>query len=114
MKYEQMTLADFMAIKPRNLKRLILSLSLTCHKTICPYCKMDNPDSEENHNRIRGENLRLEFWDSPRDICPRCGKRYDRDFLEVRMSKDYAECERLGLRGAVTKDEKGKWIEAKF
>ena len=114
MKFEQMTLADFAVMKPKNEKRLILSLSLTCHKTICPYCKMDNPDCGAYHRGCTGENLGLKFWDSPLDICPRCGKRYDREDPEVRMSRDYAECERLGLRGAVTKDENGKWIEAKF
>ena len=109
---EQMTLDDF-GIQTEKRKRLIQSLSLTWHRTICPYCKYDNPDSQENHQRFRGENMRLPYWDSPLDTCPNCGKKYDMDNLDVRMSKDYAECERLGLKGAVAKDEKGNWYEVR-
>ncbi len=109
---DQMTLDDF-GIQTQKIKPLIYSLSLTWHRTICPYCKMDNPDAEENHQRARGQNLRLPHWDTPLDICPNCGNRYDRDHKEVRMSKDYAECERLGLKGAVAKDEKGRWYEVR-
>lgn len=97
--------------KKEKIKPLIYSLSLTWHRTICPYCKMDNPDSEDNHS-WRGKNVRLPYWQSHLDICPNCGKRYDRDNLDVRMSKDYAECEALGLKGAVRKNDKGKWEEA--
>ena len=113
MSYEQLSLFDIgqeqKEVKKEKIKPLIWSLSLTWHRTICPYCKMDNPDSEVNHSKFNGWNLRLEFWDSPLDICPNCGKRYDRDNPEVRMSRDYAECEALGLKGAVRKNEKGKW-----
>lgn len=30
------------------------------------------------------------------------------------MTKDYAECEKLGLKGAVRKNEKGQWEEVKL
>lgn len=110
MEYEQLSLFP----KEEKIKPLIQSLSLTWHRTICPYCKMDNPDSAYNHERFRGQNARLRFWDSPLDICPNCGKRYDRDNLDVRMSRDYAECEALGLKGCVRKNEKGKWEEVKI
>lgn len=117
----QMSIFDFIEgqekpemTKKEAIKPLIDSRSLTWYRTICPYCKFDNPDSMENHERIRGENMRLKYWQSPLDICPNCGKRYDRDNPKVMMSKDYAECERLGLKGAVRKNEKGEWEEVKI
>lgn len=94
-------------------KPLIYSLSLTCHKTICPYCKFENPDSEMNHQRAYATNRRLQFWATPLSVCPSCGKEYDRDNKKVIMSKDYAECEALGLKGAVRKNDKGQWEEAR-
>lgn len=96
-----------------DIKPLIYSLSLTCHKTICPYCKYENPDSEMNHQRAYATNRRLQFWATPLDVCPSCGRKYDRDNKKVIMSKDYAECEALGLKGAVRKNEKGQWEEAR-
>ena len=75
-------------------KRLIYSRSLTCYKTVCPYCKVDNPDREK------------------RDTCYHCGDVFDDVNLDIRTSKDLAECEALGLKGAVKKDEKGRWVKA--
>ncbi|MBR3360032.1 MAG: hypothetical protein IKG39_01705 [Lachnospiraceae bacterium] len=116
---EQMSIFDFIGDQEKSektketIKPLIQSLSLTCHKTVCPYCKFENPDSMENHERFRGTNIRLQYWQSPLDFCPNCGKKYDRDHPKVIMSKDYAECEKLGLKGAVRKNEKGQWEEVK-
>ena len=76
-------------------KRLIYSKSLTCYKTVCPYCKADNPDQLKQN------------------ICFYCGKEFDPDNLEIKKSKDLEECEALGLKGAVRKNSKGKWEEAK-
>ena len=76
-------------------KRLIYSKSLVCYKTICPYCRMDNPDKESA------------------DTCYYCGEKFDADNLDIRKSKDYAECEALGLKGAVRKNAKGKWEEVR-
>lgn len=75
-------------------KKLIYSRSLSCYKFVCPYCKADNP------NKTR------------RNFCDYCGKEFDDVNLEVKTSKDLAECEALGLKGAVRKDEKGKWVQA--
>lgn len=75
-------------------KPLIYSKSLSCYKTICPYCKYDNPDRDGN-------------------VCPNCFKEFDAENVKVIKSKDFAECETLGLKGAVAKDNKGKWYEVK-
>ena len=84
-----------------KIKPLIYSMSLTCYKTICPYCHCDHPDDRPYSERHLV------------NICKFCGKRYDDENLDVRKSKDYQEVERLGLNGAVYKDEKGKWHEWK-
>ena len=113
---EQISIFDYMG-EPENRKKtkeeikpLIQSLSLTWHHTICPYCKFDNPDSMENHSKSRAQNIHLQYWQSPLDFCPNCGKKYDREHPKVIMSKDYAECEKLGLKGAVRKNEKGQCV----
>ena len=109
--YVQMSLFDMEP--PRKILRgkpLIQSLSLTCHKTVCPYCKMDNPDSESNRGWIHS----YPYKDEPLNICLQCGNEYDRDHPKIVMSRDYAECEKLGLKGAVYKDEKGVWHESKI
>lgn len=114
---EQMSIFDFIKDPEKDkktkeeVKKLIYSLSLTCHKTMCPYCKYENPDSQEKHTKNYALNLHLEYWQTPLDICPSCGRKYDRDHPKIVMSKDYAECERLGLKGAVRKNEKGQWEE---
>lgn len=115
----QMSIFDFIEgqekpemTKEEAIKPLIDSRSLTWHRTICPYCKFDNPDSPENHNKSHGQNIHLQYWLSPLDFCPNCGKKYDRDHPKIVMSKDYAECKKLGLKGAVRKNEKGQWEES--
>lgn len=116
----QMSIFDFMnnqenpEMTKEEIKPLIDYRSLTWYKTMCPYCKFENPDSMENHSRNRGQNIRLEYWQSPLDFCPNCGKKYDREHPVIKMSKDYAECEKLGLKGAVRKNEKGQWEEVKL
>ena len=117
----QMSIFDFIggAEKPKvtkteSIKPLIDYRSLTWYKTMCPYCKFENPDSMENHTEFRGRNIHLQYWQSPLDFCPNCGKKYDRDHPKIVMSKDYAECEKLGLKGAVRKNEKGEWEEVKL
>lgn len=88
------------------MKPLIYKMSLSCYKTICPYCKYENPDSD--FRKISG----LPYANERKDICPCCGKQYDMDNIKVTKSKDYEEVEALGLKGAVTKNEKGAWIQA--
>lgn len=117
----QMSIFDFIggAEKPKvtkaeSIKPLIDYRSLTWYKTMCPYCKFENPDSMENHTESRGRNIHLQYWQSPLDFCPNCSKKYDRDHPKIVMSKDYAECEKLGLKGAVRKNEKGEWEEVKL
>lgn len=92
----QMTLDSFIdGCSVTKIKPLIYSQSLTCYKTICPYCRCDNPEPDR----------------PPRNICRFCGKKFDDVNMEIRKSKDLMEVERLGLSGAVHKDEKGKWHE---
>ncbi len=49
------------------------------------------------------------------DRCPDCSQLLDQSSEAIakaeKVSKDLAECRKLGLHGAVTKDSKGKWIE---
>ena len=71
-------------------KKLIYYKSLTCYKTICPYCKADNPEKG--------------------NVCKYCGEEFDTE-LDIRKSKDYLEVEALRLKGAVRKNAKGKWEE---
>ena len=118
---EQMSIFDFIGgqenrkkTKEEAIKPLIDSRSLTWHRTICPYCKFDNPDAMENHQKSRAQSINLQYWQTPLDFCPNCGKKYDREHPKIVMSKDYAECEKLGLKGAVRKNEKGQWEEVKL
>lgn len=106
----QIELSDFMPELQEKPKPLIESLSLTWCRTICPYCKMDNPDSEHNRKWVLGRRM-YPYLGNDLSICPQCGKKYDRENRKIIMSKDYAECEKLGLKGAVRKNEKGQWEE---
>ncbi len=96
----QISLDEFMEnCATYTIKRLIYSQSLTCYKTICPYCRIENPDSRRYGDR------------RPLNICKSCGKRFDDVNIEIKKSKEYEEVEKLGLQGAVYKDEKGRWRE---
>lgn len=98
----------YLNLGAKKVKSLIYSKSLSCHETVCPYCKLTNPDSENKRNALYSkENVGL-----PLDVCPNCGQKYDMENMEIKKSKDYMECEALGLKGAVVKNEKGKWIQA--
>lgn len=112
--YVQMSLFDMEP--PRKILRgkpLIQSLSLTWCRTICPYCKLDNPDSENKRKWIFSKRTHP-YLSNNLNICPQCGNEYDRDHPKIVMSRDYAECEKLGLKGAVYKDKKGVWHESKI
>lgn len=115
---EQMSIFDFIEDpeKPKktkgDIKPIIDYRSLTWYKTMCPYCKFENPDDPEKHTQNYGRNYHLDHWQTPTDTCPACGKRYDLKDPKIVMSKDYAECEKLGLKGAVRKNEKGQWEES--
>jgi hypothetical protein len=109
----QMTLEGCKEVKP-----LIYSLSLTCHKTICPYCKMDNPDSVDmkdctkRYHVYREQKEFYPYFDLPLNFCPRCGKEFDRDNCEVRVSREYAKADPEYM-AKLWKDEKGKYRERK-
>jgi hypothetical protein len=91
-----------------KIKRLIYHKSLNWYRTVCPYCGLDNPDIESKRSALYSrENVGL-----PLDVCPSCRNVYDMENMVVKMSKDYAECKALGLKGAVKKNEKGAWIQA--
>ena len=99
---------SFKTMKLEKKKPLIYSKSLTCYKTVCPYCGFDNPEDEDKRNALYSrENVGL-----PLEVCPSCKNVYDMGNMVVKMTKDYAECEALGLKGAVKKNEKGKWVQA--
>jgi hypothetical protein len=102
----QMTLEGCSDIKP-----LIYSLSMNWWRTICPYCKMDNPDSTEMNNCTKRlyKNKNLPFFDLPLNFCPNCGKEFDTN-CEVRMTKDFEKNSPVFVAKLV-KDEKGRWRE---
>lgn len=115
----QIELSDIIGgegLQTYKIKPLIYSMSLTCYKTICPYCKMENPDADEPNNCLKrwSRYKGLPYFDKPLDFCPSCGKQFDRDNLDVRKSKEYKEVEALGLHGMVARDEKGNWHEVQL
>lgn len=110
MSEKQLRLDDF-GIQTEKIRPIWQYLSLTWCYTKCPYCGLENPDSEHYRKTIR---YKMPYAKSPLDICPSCGNRYDMEHPVVKMSKDYAECEKLGLKGAVRKNEKGQWEEVKI
>lgn len=74
-------------------KPIIWHISLTSVYTECPYCHSHNSENPKT-----GE-------------CRQCHSIIDLANEVVKKSKDVIECEKLGLHGAVYKDEKGKWRE---
>lgn len=91
-----------------KIKRLIYRKSLNWCRTVCPYCGFDNPEDEYKRSALYSrKNVGL-----PLEVCPSCRNVYDLNNMVVKMSKDYEECEALGLKGAVTKNEKGVWVQA--
>lgn len=107
----QMTLDGCNVVKP-----LIYSLSLCCFKTVCPYCKAENPDSTDSKDCTKRDHRHRElkefypYFDLPLNFCPECGKEFDRDNCEVRMTKDFmAKNEEYVQK--LWKDEKGKYRE---
>ena len=89
------------------MKALIYHKSLSRHYTQCPYCRYENPDSSYGR-----ELSGLPYAKEPIDTCPACGNKYDMENVVEKKTKDVIECEALGLKGVVTKNEKGKWIQA--
>lgn len=77
-----------------GIKPLHYYMSLTWFHTRCPYCGTDNPE-----NGIAG------------NICKYCNKKFDAENMILHKSKDYIECEKLGLHGAVRKNIKNEWEE---
>lgn len=114
----QMTLDDFVKVKApesetvqkitRKQKPLKYYMSLSAYYTKCPYCKA------ENQEELLG--LADEQFPEPhtQEIyrCKRC-KHEMNGIVEIK-SKDYRDCEALGLKGCVTKDDKGRWAEVHF
>lgn len=95
----QMSIFD-LPKEPQNTevaKAPIWHCSLTAQYVECPTCKEIN-HIENYHER-----------------CPDCGQLLDQTPEAIakaeKVSKDLKECRKLGLRGAVTKNEKGKWVE---
>lgn len=98
-----------------EIKPLIYSLSLSCFKTVCPYCKMENPDATELKNafmrigRIRNNKKWYPYADKPLDYCPSCGKRFDTK-CEVRMTKDFMKLNTEYV-SKLQKDQQGRYRE---
>lgn len=102
-----MYVISFKTMSMEKPKPLIYRKSLSCYETICPYCKCINPEDKEKRSPLYSrENVGL-----PLDICPSCGNPYDMENMVIKKSKDYMECEALGLKGAVAKNEKGVWMQ---
>lgn len=74
-------------------KSIIWHYSLSAIYTECPYCHAQNSENEHT-----GE-------------CRCCHNIMSFDNPVEKKSKDFIECEQLGLSGPVYKDEKGKWCE---
>ena len=74
-----------------NMKSIIWHYSLTSIYTECPYCHSQNSENERT-----GE-------------CKNCHNIMDFGNEVVKKSKDVLECEKLGLQGAVHKNDKGQW-----
>lgn len=68
---------------------LIYSMSLTCYKTICPYCRLENPDGDN----VRSWVYNYPYRNEPVNICPRCGNKYDVDNIKEFKTKEYIEAE---------------------
>lgn len=77
------------------MKSIIWHISLSAVYTECPYCHAQNSE-----NSRTGE-------------CKICHNIMDLANEVVKKSKDVLECEKLGLHGAVHKNEKGQWEEWK-
>ena len=82
-----------------QVKPLIYSMSLTCYKTICPYCKMENPDLTEVTNCFKRDSKysKLPHYNKPLDYCPSCGKQFDTNNIDIRKTKEYIEAERKNI-----------------
>ena len=73
------------------MKGIIWHYTLTSIYTECPYCHSQNSENERT-----GE-------------CKNCHNIMDFGNEVVKKSKDVLECEKLGLQGAVHKNDKGQW-----
>lgn len=91
-------------------KAPIWHLSLTYAWCECPKCKNQEGLCSRERDRCGG------WYDIQADRCPKCGQPLTWDEKEIekvaKKSRDYKECEELGLRGAVRKNKNGKWEEA--
>ena len=93
----QINLEDILeteGLETYKVKPLIVSMSLSCVKTICPYCKMENPDATEPLNCFKrwSKYKHLPHYDKPLNFCPSCGKKFSGE--DVRKTKEYIEEER--------------------
>ena len=73
------------------MKGIIWHYTLNSIYTECPYCHSRNSENEHT-----GE-------------CKICHNIMDLGNKVVKKSKDVLECEKLGLQGAVHKNDKGQW-----
>ena len=98
-----------MFLKP---KAPIWHISLTQSWYECPKCKNTEGLCDSKIDRLRN------YYSVLAESCPECGQTLTWDDEEIekvaKKSKDYKECEKLGLHGAVRKNEKGKWEEVVF
>ena len=90
-------------------KAPIYHISLTSCYFECPKCKNQNIGSSKFDYHAQC------WYQVQEDECPECGQHltWDDDEIEkvAKKSKDVIECEKLGLTGAVRKNDKGKWEE---
>ena len=88
-------------------KAPIYHISLTSVYCECPNCK------NRNIGNTKYNNYSKTYYQIFEDECPTCGQplTWEDDEIEkvCKKSKDIIECEKLGLTGPVSKNEKGKW-----
>lgn len=111
---EQMELSSFIPdVINYEVKPLIYSLSTSCFKTVCPYCKAENPDSTDMNDCTKRDHIHRElknfypYFDLPLDYCPACGKKFDTN-CEVRMTKGFMDLNPEYV-AKLHKDDKVRW-----
>lgn len=101
----QMTIDEYLGVnktdpaakKQSKSKPLKYHMSLTAYYTKCPYCGAENSEKQISDDMYECKNCHSQMI----------------GVTEIK-SKDYKEVERLGLKGLIGKDDKGRWAEVHY